>query len=235
MPTEIGRYLLLEALGRGTTGIVYKAQGAVIEERTGVARVVALKVPFLTPDAELPARFKRFFREARAMASLDPQTVANVPAIYLVGEDRGIPFYTRELVDGKTLEDLVIAGSIGLGTGCRILRDVANALCLVHRHGIVHRNLHPANVLVTANGDAKLIGFGRARRIDASPPWNASPDIDLQGLHGMLSWLCETIEHPLLKPQKAIQPPGSVTSTSEFANALSAWLETTKGPPTSCR
>ena len=218
--SNIGGYQILECLGRGTTGIVYKAH------HVGIGKTVALKTPFLHPPGERSERLARFRREAMLTVSLNHPAI---PFAYDLGEADGITYYTREYIDGKTLEHIGINGQIALSTGIRILRDVATTLVTVHAHGIVHRNLHPANILVDTAGNFRLIGFGKAGSVDAPPPWNVSPELDVQGLKSLLSWLCENVRNPIMDSHQTVQDPAFATSASEFADALSTWLQETKG------
>jgi serine/threonine protein kinase len=153
-----------------------------------------------------------------------------IPSAFEYCDADGMPYYTREYFEGKTLEHLCFTGQISLSAGVRILRDVANTVVTVHAHGIVHRNLHPANILVDAAGNFKLIGFGKAGLVDAPPPWNISLELDVQGLMSLLSWLCDNVRNPIMDSHQAVQDPGFATSASEFAHALSTWLQETKGP-----
>ena len=132
-------YHVLSELGRGTTGIVYRAQELTIQ------RPVALKMPLPCPEAEQPARHARFLREVRVLASLEHE---NIVPVYLVAEHRGSPYYLRGLIDGDTFEHHVRAKSIDLRTGLCLLQQVAEAVAVAHAHGFAHRNLLPSNVLI---------------------------------------------------------------------------------------
>jgi serine/threonine protein kinase len=213
---KFDRFSVLEVLGRGTTGTIYKARD------DQYARLVAIKSPFLPSDSDQYWR-ERFMREVHMVACCEHPNIARA---FEVHENQGVPFFVREFVDGKTLEQLVGGGYVGLCTSVRILRDAARTIQHIHEHGLVHRNLHPANVLVATTGDVKMIGFGRAGAFYVD---QSLFELDFHALHGMLRWLCETIEHPMLTPLNAVPPPTSMTKASELADALTAWLERTKG------
>lgn len=221
-PTLLGPYTLLSELGRGTTGIVYKAQDCHLNNR-----LCAIKTLLPSTVAD-PQNHERFLREARAVASLENERIV---ALHQVGEFNGCPYCVREFVDGSTLESLVAEKSIDLRTGLRFLGQVCEAMEYVHSRRFVHRNLRPANVLVESTGQhrAKLIGFGRVRLLSNSsgyPNGPTDPDLlrltgqlktaDVQALHQMLGWLAETLGQPLPAELAALD----VTTPVALAGAL---------------
>jgi len=149
-----GVYNVLNELGRGGMGIVYKAH----EESLG--RDVALKI--------LPARLaahenvvERFQREARAGASLSHPSIT---PIYAVGEHKGTHFIAMEYVRGPTLAQLIKEkGPVEIGEALRIVKEVADALREAHRHGILHRDIKPANIMFDHRRRVKVMDFGLAR------------------------------------------------------------------------
>jgi eukaryotic-like serine/threonine-protein kinase len=152
--TRLGRYELIEAIGKGGMGEVYLARDS------SVGRDVAIK---LLPE-ELVAdesRLKRLRLEARLLASLNHP---NIAALYGFEEDHGVPFLVLELVAGDTLADRLLRGPLPLGQGLRVGLQVTEALEAAHARGIVHRDLKPSNVMLTPGGTAKLLDFGVARR-----------------------------------------------------------------------
>jgi serine/threonine protein kinase len=224
IPDDFAGFTILGELGRGTTGVVYRA------EDSRLNRLVALKVPDLRPAAERNQRAERFLRESLILASLMGVPGVKIPALHMVGEHQGQPYYVRELVEGRTLEHLATTGSIEVREGLRLLCEIANLVAWVHGQGLVHRNLSPANVLVAADGSANLIGFGRARRLDRSPLLPPAPvaglsEIDVRGLQEMLGWLCETLGCPVPKGLNGVRGPGSVASAAEFAEAVAGFLQ----------
>ena len=157
LQTAIGNaYELLDLLGRGGMGIVFRAREVALE------REVALKVlaldPVLAPDA-----FARFEREAKLAARLDHPGI--VP-IFSVGRGAGIAYYTMRLVREGSLEDLMKRErTLDLHRATVILREVAAALDYAHARDIVHRDIKPANILMSDTGHASVADFGIARAL----------------------------------------------------------------------
>lgn len=156
--TPFGRYRLVEMLGRGGMGEVWKAYD------TAMNRVVALKVlpGNLADDEQYQARFRR---EAQAAASLDEPHI--VP-IHDFGEIDGRLYVTMRLIDGKTIDDLVKNGPLTPQRSVSIVEQIAAALGAAHRIGLVHRDVKPSNILVTEDDFAYLIDFGIARAAEAT-------------------------------------------------------------------
>jgi serine/threonine protein kinase len=154
--TPFGRYRLIEMLGRGGMGEVWRAYD------TAIDRVVALKMllPHLSRD---PDYDKRFRREARAAARLDDPHV--VP-IYDVGEIDGRLYVTMRLIAGTDLQTLLDAGPLDPPRAVSIIEQIAGALHNAHRTGLVHRDVKPSNILLGENDFAYLIDFGIARRAE---------------------------------------------------------------------
>jgi serine/threonine protein kinase len=201
---------ILAELGRGTTGIVYKARD------THLDRVVALKTLLPSRAANLDAR-RRFLREARAVASLAGKDEPNIVQLHAVGENYGQPFQLREYVEGQTLDEAVRSHSLGLAEGLVIVRTVAKVVHRVHQRGLVHRNLHPSNVLLASDGTAKLCGFGRVGMLAPS-----NLPMDLEALQQMLRWLSETVGETLPASAAKLLEAGSIASADAFAEALVA-------------
>ncbi len=156
---RLGRYEILEVLGRGAMGTVYRARDPKID------RVVAIKtinVAGVMPDEENEYRH-RFFREAQAAGKLSHP---NVVTIYDIGEEESAqaPYIVMEHIEGRTLESL-INDSAGKPTQdmLDLVKQVAEALDYAHTQGIVHRDIKPANIIVTPQGRAKITDFGIAK------------------------------------------------------------------------
>src|SRR5438876_994271 len=155
--TRLGPYEIAEPLGAGGMGEVYRATD------TRLGRSVALKI--LPGDwAQDSERKLRFEREARTVAGLNHPHIC---ALYDVGSQDGIDFLVMEYLEGETLAELLARGALPVEQALRLAIQVADALDQAHRHGVVHRDLKPGNIMVTRAG-AKLLDFGLARPIAAA-------------------------------------------------------------------
>jgi len=151
LPSRVGHYAILHKLGEGGMGIVYAAR----DER--LHRTVALKTMSSLANDET-AR-KRFWREARAAASVNHP---NICQIYEIGDDAGVLFIAMELLEGEVLSDRLRRGPLSAGQAMPIGLGMLAALSALHARGIVHRDLKPSNVFLTSHG-VKLVDFGLAR------------------------------------------------------------------------
>jgi serine/threonine protein kinase/tetratricopeptide (TPR) repeat protein len=149
----ISHYKILDKLGEGGMGVVYKA------EDLNLGRAVALK--FLPPDMTRdPAATERLVCEARAAAALNHPNICTVHEIEVAAEQA---FLAMEYVEGESLECLLVSGQLELDDGLDIAVQVADGLAAAHERGITHRDIKPANILVTRKGRAKIMDFGLAR------------------------------------------------------------------------
>ncbi|MGE5834446.1 MAG: protein kinase domain-containing protein [Acidobacteriota bacterium] len=153
----LGRYQILDEIGRGGMGVVYRAVD------TTLHRDVALKI--LPPDLVAdPDRRQRFFLEARTASRLEHPHIC---VIHEVGEADGATFIAMELVRGERLSDVLARGGMSTSHALQIATEVAEGLARAHEMGVVHRDVKPANVMITEEGHAKIIDFGLAKLVGA--------------------------------------------------------------------
>ncbi len=158
---KIGRFEIIGVLGRGTTGEVILAQDENLRRR------VAIKRPYRADAA-------RFRFEARAATLLHP----NIPAVYEIGVDDDLPFIAMEYVEGETLETIIASGrELDLIAKLRIMEQVCTALSYAHEHGVFHRDIKPARIIVKPDGTTKITGFGMARLAE-NPPLTGEVRVD---------------------------------------------------------
>jgi len=154
---DFGDYKLLEEIGRGGQGVVYRAH------QKSLNRSVALKLIGLGSWAT-EAHLKRFRREAEAAASLDHPCI--VP-IYEVGEREGSCYFSMKIIDGGQLDDVVKREPMPVRRAAELIAKVARTVHYAHEHGILHRDIKPGNILLDHNGEPHLTDFGLARLVEA--------------------------------------------------------------------
>jgi serine/threonine-protein kinase len=167
---RLGPYEIVVPIGAGGMGEVYRA----FDTRLG--RNVAIKM--IKGGASIPADIRqRFEREARVISQL---THPHICALYDVGHHDGFEFFVMEFVEGETLAARLANGSLPVREGLRALTQIADAIACAHRHGVVHRDLTPSNIMLTPSG-AKLLDFGLARldtsklgEIDERAAWSTT-------------------------------------------------------------
>ena len=205
--TRLAHYEVRRVLGEGAMGTVYEAHD------TALDRPVAIKVvhPALTSDADV---VERFVLEPRAAARVVHE---NVTHVYYVGTTDGRPFYAMELVPGRTLEEVVRAeGALPLARAVDVLVQAARGLGAAHAAGLVHRDVKPANLLVTPQGRVKVTDFGLAKAIKQS-----SGGTELGSLVGTPEWMS-----PEQCRGKEVDP-----RTDVYALGLTAWFLLTGEAP----
>jgi serine/threonine protein kinase len=160
IPNKLGRYHVLEEVGRGAMGVVYKAYDPVIEREVAIK---AIELAFRTNTEETQVYLKRFYREAKAAGKLNHP---NIVTIYDVDEDKetGTPYIVMEFLEGSSLHDTTSSGiRLGLEDTRNIILQIADALDYAHRQGIVHRDIKSANILLLDGLKVKIADFGIAR------------------------------------------------------------------------
>ena len=161
----IAHYEVLELIGKGGMGVVYKARD------TRLKRFVALKI---LPAEKIsdPVRKQRFMHEARSASALNHP---NIVTVYDIGVAEGMDFIAMEYVEGQTLQSLIGHKGLKLGDALRIAIQVADALATAHAASLVHRDLKPGNIMVTggaSSGRAKVLDFGLAKLAESAPLGN---------------------------------------------------------------
>jgi serine/threonine protein kinase len=151
-PTRIGAYDVIETIGRGGMGTVFRAN----DPRIG--RAVAIKM--LTAAADDADLLTRFYREAQYTGNLHHQ---NIVTVYELGHQDGVPYLVMEYLEGVSLETMIASGRpMPIAQKLGIILQVCNGLTYAHQRGLVHRDIKPANIVILADGTAKIVDFGIA-------------------------------------------------------------------------
>ncbi|MCU0708754.1 MAG: serine/threonine protein kinase [Pirellula sp.] len=158
LPCVLGDYELLEEIGRGGMGVVYRAQ------QLSLNREVAIKMILRDRLASDTERI-RFFAEAKATAQLQHPGI--VP-VYDVGEIDGRPYFAMQFLRGKTLLELITTGQLDQREAARHLEKITRAVQFAHASGILHRDIKPSNILIDESGEARLTDFGLAKQTDSA-------------------------------------------------------------------
>jgi predicted ATPase len=186
---KLGSYEILAALGAGGMGEVYRARDTRLE------RSVAIKVlpPAFSADVE---RLHRFEREARLASSLNHP---NIVTIYELGQDGSTRYIAMELIEGKTLAELLAAGPLPIRNAIEIAAQIAEGLAKAHEAGIAHRDLKPGNLMVSSDGFVKILDFGLAK---LAPPITEHTDTrDLSAWRSQAGQVIGTLQY--MSPEQA--------------------------------
>jgi WD40 repeat protein/tRNA A-37 threonylcarbamoyl transferase component Bud32 len=151
---KLGRFELLDTVGQGAFGTVYKARDPELD------RTVAVKVP-RAGNLAGPQELDRFLREARSVAQLRHPAIVSV---HEVGQSDGVPYLVSDFVAGVTLAELLSARRPGFREAAELVAAVADALQYAHEHGVIHRDVKPSNIMIGADGRPCVMDFGLAKR-----------------------------------------------------------------------
>jgi eukaryotic-like serine/threonine-protein kinase len=171
--TKLGQYEIVSLLGAGSMGEVYRARDSRLN------RDVAIKVlPALVSSD--PQRLLRFEHEARAAAALNHP---NILVVYQMGTYEGVPYLVSELLEGRTLTEIIRRGPLPLAKAIDYGVQVARGLAAAHEKGIIHRDLKPDNLFITKDGRAKILDFGLAKLTEPKDaPTSLAPTVTLPGV-----------------------------------------------------
>ena len=155
LPERFGRFRVLDILGRGAMGVVYRAQDSAL------GRTVAIKTIALTGSgAERDIHEARFLQEARAAGGVGHPSIIT---IYDVGREGDVAFIAMELLEGRELRDVIREGLLGPSRAVAIVAAVAEGLGVAHERGVIHRDIKPSNIMLLPDGRIKIMDFGIAR------------------------------------------------------------------------
>ena len=172
---RVAHYTVLETLGEGGMGVVYKALD------THLNRFVALKI--LSAERTNAERQRRFIQEAKAASALNHP---NIVTVHDAASDAGLDFIVMEFIGGNTLHQLIARKGLKLEAALKYSAQIADALAAAHAAGIVHRDLKPGNVMVTESGLVKVLDFGLAKLAEPSSESAPTQTLGLQTQEGVI-------------------------------------------------
>src|SRR5262249_39874333 len=207
MPKEFGDYELLEEVGRGGQGVVFRAW------QKSLNRTVAVKIIGIGQWAT-SAHLKRLRREAEAAAKLNHPGIVS---IYEVGERDGTSYFSMRFVEGDHLDELASRGPVSARQAAELMVKVARTVHYAHEHGILHRDIKPGNVLLDANGEPHLTDFGLARLVE-----HGSTVTGTQEVMGTPSYMA---------PEQAIGNHAAVSSATDVYGLGAVLYELLTGHP----
>lgn len=187
VPGEIlGHYRIEQLLGEGAFGAVFRG------EDVRLGRKVAVKVPHA--KGEDPASWGQVLQEARAASALNHP---NICATYDIGEDEGVNYIAMEYVEGQPISSLIRSGPFAVDLALLYASQIAKGLEHAHARGIIHRDLKASNVMITTDGQAKLLDFGLARRLDPnvieSIAQSRQSFAEIENIAGTLSYMAPEV------------------------------------------
>src|SRR6188474_2884310 len=204
---ELGDYELLDEVGRGGQGVVFRAR------QKSLNRTVALKVISLGQWAS-KAHLKRFRREAEAAASLDHPGI--VP-IYEVGERDGSCYFSMKFVEGGQLDEVVRQAPMSVRQAAELIAKVARTVHYAHEHGILHRDIKPGNILLDAKGEPHLTDFGLARLVESES--SVTQTLDVLGTPSYMA------------PEQAVGNNAAVSSATDVYGLGAVFYQLLTGQP----
>ncbi len=207
LPAILGDYELIEEIGRGGMGVVYRAT------QQSLGRTVAIKM-LLRRDLATAVDIQRFHSEAEAAAQLDHPGIVSV---YEVDEWDGHPFYSMQYIEGTTLARRLAEGPMSAREAARMLAVVADAVEDAHAHGVLHRDLKPSNILIDREGRPHVSDFGLAKRIEA--------DATVTHTGAIVGTPC------YMAPEQAAARRGDVGTTSDVWSLGAILYQTLTGRP----